>query len=84
MGDFLLAYTPIKDEQLQGPAVMRYSGRGGRGASLHLTWLGFQRGNFSRMERSSNDKFSAGQTVSCWLLTNVGHTLLFYDFKIYH
>ena len=77
MGDFLLAYTPIKDEQLQGPAVMRYSGRGGGGASLHLTWLGFQRGNFSRMERSSNDKFSAGQTVLCWFiiyLTNVGHT----------
>ena len=45
MGEFLLTYTPIKDEPLQGPAVMRYLDRGGGGGgggasiipSLHLT-----------------------------------------------
>ena len=64
MGEFLLTYTPIKDEQLQGPAVMRYLDRGGGGASiilsLHPTLSDCQMEILSQMERSSKNKCSTG------------------------
>ena len=78
MGEFLLTYTPIKDEQLQGPAVMRYLDRGGGGASiilsLHPTLSDCQMENLSQMERSSKNEHSTGLfKVWCWSHIQIFH-----------
>ena len=83
MGEFLLTYTPIKDEQLQGPAVMRYLDRGGGvgvggGASiipsLHPTLSDCQMENLSQMERSSKNECSIGLFKAwCWSHIQIFH-----------